>query len=644
MKVNDTLSVVLAEHQPRKMNPVPPTSNDLSRTIDQLKKMKPGLSDGPLPEAIQAAREVLARGRNGRKAIIVISDAQRTGWKVQDMTAWNAAVGPRVKGVEPDTKVYAMNVTPDAGAANVTVTDLTVTPSVIGTSRAASITATVLNSGATELPAQSAKLLVNGKQVAQQPVPPLSQGHSQTIKFENTFNEPRSNYVTVQVDATDSLDADNAAVASTYVWQDLPVLVVDGQLGGISTDTSNDLLAALKTFKTSRYLVAAMLADAADPDAPPLVKPTIMSALDNKLTNVNLSDYAAVILNDVPRLPTAVQGKLADYARAGHGVWIILGRSSEPSFIQDGLAQAGLFNLQLKPEQKAVDKAPALDVKDPQNAMLDVLAAPERNVLQGVNTFRWWAVNSLTPDAKTVVAAAGTGDPLILERPMGTNGGRVVVWTTSASGVAEGAWNNWPTMKMFPPLVNLTLYHLAAGQTKGMENRRLESGQPIVWTGPATPTINKIDILRPDGSHIERKPVTRDGRQILTYSETYMPGKYELRFDKTEVPQPIYYGVGIDRTEQDPTTLSADDQKWLSSDEHKYIADQIDASKGLASALGGVGNDQNSMWPWGDAVWPWLAGFVLATLLGETYMTFRMIRRQSEAPGIDMLMGRPASA
>lgn len=636
MKANDTLSVVLAEHQPRKMNPVPPTQGDLSRTIDQLKKMKPGLSDGPIPEAIQAAREVLARGRNARKAIVVISDQQRTGWKVQDMTAWNAAVGPRVKGVEPDVKVYTMGVTPDAGTANVTVTDLTVTPQVIGTSRAATITATVLNSGATELGAQTAKLLIDGKQTAEQKVPALSPGQSQTIHFENTFTDPRSNYVTVQVDAADSLEADNSAVASAYIWQDLPVLIVDGNLGGLSTDTS-DLNSAVKTFKSSRYLVQAMLADAADPDAPPLVKPTIMSALDSKLTNVNLNDYAAIVLNDVPRLPTSVQGKLADYARAGHGVWIILGRNSEPSFIQDGLAQAGLFNVQLKSEQKAVDKPPALDVKDPQNAMLEGLAVPEHNVLQGVNTYRWWALDSRTPDAKTIVAAAGTGDPLILERPMGTNGGRVIVWTTTASGPAEGGWNNWPAMKMFPPLVNLTVYHLAAGQTKGMENRRLDSGQPIVWTGPATPTVNTVDILRPDGSKIERKPVTRDGRQILTYRETYMPGKYELRFDQSVIPQPVYYGVGIDRSELEPATLTADDVKWLTNDDHKYVAAQIDASKGLASALGGANDDQN-------AIWPWLAGFVLATLIGETYMTYRMIKRQTDTPGVDALMGRPATA
>ena len=36
-----------------------------------------------------------------------------------------------------------------------------------------------------------------------------------------------------------------------------------------------------------------------------------------------------VIVNDVPQLPTAIQNKLNDYARSGHGVWFILGRNTE---------------------------------------------------------------------------------------------------------------------------------------------------------------------------------------------------------------------------------------------------------------------------------------------------------------------------
>jgi hypothetical protein len=105
-------------------------------------------------------------------------------------------------------------------------------------------------------------------------------------------------------------------------------------------------------------------------------------------------------------------------------------------------------------------------------------------------------------------------------------------------------------MRAFAPLVNVTVYHLAGGWTKGQENRRLESGQPLVWTGPPTPAVGRAEVTLPDGTKAQVRPVVRDGRQIVRFSETYLPGRYELRFDQSELP-PVYYGVGIDRRELD---------------------------------------------------------------------------------------------
>ena len=190
--------------------------------------------------------------------------------------------------------------------------------------------------------------------------------------------------------------------------------------------------------------------------------------------------------------------------------------------------------------------------------MLAQLTAPEHNVLTGVKTFKWW---SLKPEDRNrkVLLSTDTGDPLIMDRPLGANGGYVVLWATPVDG---GAWNNWPSEKLFAPLVNETLYHLAGGQIKGMENRRLESGDKIVWTGPAKPVVQKVEVTRPDGTKAERHPFTRDGRQVLVYGDTDLPGKYELRFDQSAIA-PVYYGVGINRNELDETPLSDADRAWL---------------------------------------------------------------------------------
>src|SRR3954452_21679421 len=172
LRATDTVSVVLAEHTPRKITDRPFPPGGMTKILADMKKMKPGTSDASIPDAVLVAREQLSHGRNARKIVLVMSDRQRTGWKVEDLRAWNAALGQRPKGVEPDVRVYEVPVQPELDAANVTVANLTVSPTLIGTARPAVITATVSNHSAKELPGQTARLLVNGKQVAQQDVPP----------------------------------------------------------------------------------------------------------------------------------------------------------------------------------------------------------------------------------------------------------------------------------------------------------------------------------------------------------------------------------------------------------------------------------------------------------------------------------------
>jgi hypothetical protein len=364
-----------------------------------------------------------------------------------------------------------------------------------------------------------------------------------------------------------------------------------------------------------------MLSDAANPDAPALIKPTVVSVRDESLVSktggITLEDYAVVVVNDVPQLPSALQNRLADYVRSGHGVWFILGRNTEKSFISEGLQQSGLFHAKPNDRQDAAEKPPALDVKDPQNVMVADFTAPEHNILTGMSTMKWWSLRPESPDAQ-VVLSTDTGDPLVIERKIGSNGGRVVLWTTPVD--KHAAWNNWPAMPAFVPLVNVTVYHLAGGWTKGIRNGRLNTGETIEWTGPGSPTLTRAEVTQPDGTMTQQRPVYRDGRQIVTHKLTQLPGKYELRFpDRTEFPQPVYYGVGIDPAELDATALSEADRAWLKHEDHKFVEETIDAG-GIASALGHANK--------GTELWPWLAGFVVLTLLGETFMTYRMMRRQ----------------
>ena len=629
MKPSDTLSVVLAEHRPdTSFTPLPVRSANVRDVQERLRRLKPGMTAASIADAVQAAREVIGRGPNAQKLIVVVSDGQRNAWQIDNHAAWAAATGDRSGAGAP--KVYSLPVAPAANLPDIAVGDVKIEPTLVGLNRPAQLTATLTRtagaSGAGGAGpgavtgnggAVSVSLVVNGKPVEKRPVAGLAPGEARTVRFDYAFTQPGSNWVRIQADAGDALPADDAAVAAATVWNRLPVLVIDGQL------------TTAGPFRSSQFLVAAMqpVAEAAQ-EATALVQPKVVSA--SAAEGEKLDDFAAVVVNDVPALSGGAAEKLAAYARAGGGVWLILGPRSDPALIGSQLARAGLLTAKVREKRSAgaTGAAPAVELKAPLNPMVALLAAAEHNALTGTVTRQWWAVTPGDGDEQVVLATAGGADPLVYERPVGRNGGRVVVWCTSA----DGAWNNWPLVPNFVPLVNETVYHLAGAWTRSAGTGRLDAGSPLEWSGPAQPRVKSASITRPDGTVVTRQPTLSNGRQRLNYNDTAEPGLYTLRFDPTEVPQPAYYGVSIDRRELDPAPLSEADDAWLKS--RGFIERRITRDE-LASALGGVNK--------GVELWKWLGLGVLALLVFETLMTRRMIRLQDgRADGTGTLSGAHA--
>ncbi len=607
MRPNDTLTVVLAEHRPNtSMTPLPVRRGGVPEIQKKLHELKPGLTDASIPDSVQAAREQIARGPNTQKMVLVVSDDQRNGWKIENNSAWRAALGERIKGDDRNVKMYSVPITPDTSkATDIAIGDLAIQPSLVGVKQRASITATVNNTGGEDFGAFNVRLTVGGKLIESRPIAGLKAGTSQTLRFEHVFNDAGSSYVTLEADAKDALAADNKVDGSAYVFDKVKVLVIDGQL----TDAGE--------FKSSRYLTSAMqpvpdpTMDTIETAQVGVLRPKVVSvaAADGE----KLDDYAVTVVNDAPSMSSEMLTKLFNYARTGHGVWFILGARTDQALLGKQLAMAGLFTVDLK-EQKNVKDPPGVDIKVPTNPTVALLTAAERNSLTGAITKQWWSITPKDGDGQTILANT-SGDPLVVERPIGAGGGRVVVWATSV----DGAWNNWPVMPNFVPLVNETIYHLASGTTQAFQHQHLEAGMPIEWSGPATPTVKVAKITRPDGKVVERKAALNNGRQRITFHDTGDPGLYAVRFDPTEIPQPIYYGLGLDRKELDTTPLTDSDFSWLS--DRGYMERKV-ASADVGGVLGGVNK--------GNELWPYLGIVVLALLVFETVMTWRMADRQKK--------------
>ena len=603
LRPSDTISVIVAEHKARPVNATPIRKNDagaIEQLRQRLRQEKSGMTDCSIPEAISTARRLANTGRNLNKLVVVVSDHQRVNWHIKDDAIWRAALGDRASQIARTLSVHSFAIAPDAEFANVSVGQIEVQPAVLGVGRTVQINAAISNTGNKPSPPLTARLIVNGKETDLKQVAQLAPKSASTVRFDldRGFSQPGSGWIKVAVNAVDALAADNQAVAAANVVQRIPVLIIDGQLTSAGS------------FKGSRFLQTAM-----QPDRLSLVQAKVVGLAD--AVSARLEDYAVVVANDCATLPPVLRDRLADCVRTGHGLWLILGPWTQRTLIEKDLPRAGFFTSGVSQVKSAPDAAPAgIQVKDANNPMVALVAGADRNALTGAAVRKWW---SLAPgDADTqVILNATNGDPLIMERPFGANRGVVVVWATGV----EGTWNNWNLMPNFVPLVHETLYHLAAAQMRGLENRGLEAGQPIEWAGPAKPVVQSAQITLPDNTTVQRPATYNNGRWMVTYPDTYLPGIYRLQFTPTEV-QPVYYAVNIDRRELDTTTLGPDDIDWLKKGSY------LDSTNPTITAadLPAVIRKENK----GTELWGWMGGVLLASLLFETFMTYRLIGAQKK--------------
>jgi hypothetical protein len=634
-----TVSVVLAEHSPIIVTPTPIklgiTARDArgeprgewAKTLQYLHQLTPGMTKANIPAAVGAARELVAHGYNPRKVILIISDDQRSNWYPADDSLWKLAAGP-AGTASSSLAIYSLPLAHEmvpASAPNISVRAIAVTPAFLGVRRPSQVVATVTNTGGTDLSAIPLQLAVDGRQVTTQSLASLPAGQSATVSFDYNFPESGAHWVRIHADLVDSLEADNAAVAAVQVYPRLPVLIVDGQLTASGRYPQADFLAATMTA-----------------DAIPFVEPRIISVAQLGAAapgaggagaagggGVRFEDFPIVILNDVPRLPRDLLERLAEHVQHGNGLWILLGGRTEQPFLEAlgksplaAFAAQSITRAPLAGGAATAPDAPAgfvgIDIREPSNPALTALLASERNAFAGASLQAWWQLTP-GPMMRTILATT-TGDPLVLEQDIGKAGGRVVLWTTPFGNTQ---WNNFPfSAGTFVPLINETLFHLAAGQESG-QPRQLDAGAPLIWSGPASRPIDAATLLAPNGTRRTLQPQLRGDSYLVTDKETNLPGLYELRFtapprNGATAPPTVFFSVNIDRTELDPALLTPNDLDWF---RRQGVLKSVLTQETLPTAFGAQ--------PGGVEIW-WVLGLLLLTLLVvEVVMTRNLARQQS---------------
>ena len=434
--------VVLGGPSPQAM-----TASPLTHRADVL-----GVLDGLTPmggsfrahEALGVATLALAQGTNTTKEMIVFTDSQRSGWRLDEPDAWDR-LDKAWDGLPTQPKLLVRNFGEPNALVNVALRSFATSRTVVGTDRDVTLRAEVINTGVNVVTPGAVTFLVDQKKVGTAAVGLLMPGQSTWVELRHRFAKVGLHVVSASVEATDDLSVDNRWEMVMNVQEQLPVLLIDGNPTGSFFERASGYTAlalapgtAILQGKTAgeRYLM--------DPRVVPAAQ----------VKSEDLEQARVIVLADVPRLPERLAALIAARVTSGAGLIVIAGPRSEPGFYNPWSSLDGpLLPMELGEEKidvKGVSPAPATFVHE------SMALFQKRSDLADAVVKRWRAVGQ-TREHGVLAAAYGNGDAFLATQLYGS--GRVMLSTCAFDARA----GNFPARQSFLPFIHEWVSWAAGG-------------------------------------------------------------------------------------------------------------------------------------------------------------------------------------
>ncbi len=501
----DAVSLVLAGPTVRTVVAKP--TSDLAAVAEALGRLTPTAGAMRPLEAMETAAAALGEGHNTVKRIVVITDGHAAGWDPAAARRWRyLAEGLDELATEPIIIVRTLGV-PDEWA-NLAVGRLRTDRKIIGTDRAMTLSARIVNTGLQPLAPGEVQLRIDG--VAHPPTmaaEPIAPGGAETITFDHTFTTPGPHLLIVRLATEDDLPGDNQAACVVDVREKLDVLIADGAPSSRPLAGQGDFLRIALTRSAAAdrpALIAAKVVDAADLAAEETFTP-----------------YAAVMLANVPALPKAVAARLAEYVHAGGGLMVAPGGLVQPAFYNSWADPNGAALLPARFAGTVDDTANDDGTGRPAAGGADVFAkalGADAYDFARLAVRRHWR---LRPAADAEVAAAlESGDPLLALRAAGQ--GRVALLAIPA----DDDWTNLAGLDCLTPLAHELTYYLAGDRDAPPA---LLPGQRWLYSLPDSAEAGgEYLVVTPDGRRVRQTVRHTDSGPRIAFDQTYTPGLYRL--------------------------------------------------------------------------------------------------------------------
>lgn len=665
LRPGDTITLLEAREQVRPL--IDPPTRDTTRVREVLKQLSPPTGTANFPEALAHAVKLLSQTTHLRREVVLLTDGQSQGWFSEDSNLW----------LRLDDLKKQSSITPHLWVVNVLETreadghELPASSERLNfhverllPSRELSVpgfpirfqTRIRFSGGSTSVTRQ-VHFEVDGQRLADRTQPvTLAPGGEANVEFEHRFETTGSHLVRVTLDA-DDLPTDNVSEAVVVVAEAVPVLFVDG-------DPRPD------TVRSETFFVNAALA--ATGNETPWVRPTIVKWSDWNTDpgRESLDKYAAVVLANVPKLSDAQIQRLAEYARNGGGVGLVLGNQVDRDSYnhrvfadETGLLGLSLIDIESEtPEQQ--ETGVFVENASLESSWLQRFRAERGAAFTTARFNRWWKTELKEGRGQKAEGSGQKGanadeppDDAAVERTPAIalarlqNGAAYLVGGQLGRGNVmlltsplDADWNTLPARPDFVAFVHELLFQLASRRGE----RNVAVGQALV-----SPVPNDSKPLPPDaspnfvfdGPDGQTRLATSRGEgasRWLVLNDTALPGVYVLRrqepadeqrlaqpeagrkpvaHDKDKPAKPLavrgheLFVVNADRSESNLTPLTDEQLATITADERLQF---IRAGREIQAAA-------SSELPRHE-MWQLLFVSFLALLVFEVLLTRKLVR------------------
>jgi hypothetical protein len=500
-------------------------------------------------KCLQSAVNLEPAHELANRRIIVFTDGQAEGWQADAQSAWQQLAANRDAANFPiSIEVVDCGLEHDE-IDNLAVTEVKAAQSLVRPGETLAVSAEVQNLGDERSPATRAEWVVAGEVVQDSPVGSLAPHGRERVSATLRFDEPGIREVTCRLDSSDQVPLDQENGLVVEVADELPVLIVQAEGGSDRSVSAAELIAAALGYKDGQSQAWHSVYH------PEVIPPSA-------LATHALTDYRAIVINDVPTLDRRAIEQLESFVRSGGGLWLALGAASDPvAFNRDwysdgaGLAPLALDSLEVIP--KTDDAAATIHPPSRDHPATAQLANTTQLDVDEARIRQRWAFVERGADEKAVsnVLESGSGRPLVVENFAGQ--GRVLV----QSFPLGLEWSNLPLLKAYVVMVQDWFGFLTAPTTS---RYNLTPGASLVASLRADASNAKAELVTPGGVAVPLDVGDAEFAPVIRYSQTALPGTYRVRFTRSgELVSEVPYHVVRDPSESNLRTLSGGEREKL---------------------------------------------------------------------------------